>query len=175
MMKAEIAIDRHGQSTTTTKPSKLFQEIDYSIATAATDDCSSVVSEDTEWTFHEEHLEERPRRVRFATTLDGKVLCQVKGVERLRCPELWWQAKEDEAIRVECGRVVDALQAKFSEMGQVTDNFLVKGWKIDPQTTRKEILQQMRALPEGRGLERHVAGTEPTDQSRIHPHDSKRS
>lgn len=152
------------QKTIDVRPSeknKRLKEIDHSIsndATEATDDVSSVCSADT-WSFHESlELAAARRRVRFATTSNGDVLCQLKQVERLTCPELiWWQPEEDDAIRADCKSVVEAHRDDEIGIGEATDNFLARGWKCDPRQSRQAISQYMASASETRGLERHIS------------------
>eukprot|EP00977_Amphora_coffeiformis_P018102 scaffold6164_cov163-Amphora_coffeaeformis.AAC.13 len=131
-------------------PCKVKQLIDCSCAT--TDDDSSVATEDSGLSSSETL---NAQKVHFAMTASGHVQCKIRQIQRVKKPDdVWWQPQEDEEIRSQALDVLDS-DPRYSLAGTI-DRFLEREWRQGSKTSCN-LLIQMLAAPEIRGLERHVS------------------
>lgn len=139
------------------EPSKMalkkYLDMDNSIATMSTEVCSVSTGDCSELT---SPVGPPSRKLRFDTTPSGQVKCQVKSVERLTDPGLWWQDDEVAAIRSECSRLIEAERTNPRGLRAATIQFLKKVKKHQDEEPRKEFRVKMAETSVVRGLEFYV-------------------
>lgn len=111
-------------------------------------DCDSLSSTDSVW--------QTNRTVRFATSPDGNVQCEVIYVEKYDDPELWWHPSKINELRSACQEIVsDSARNSPISLSHATLRFLNCGWKENPDECLNVILQ-LPDWAESGGLERRI-------------------
>ena len=127
-----------------------FLERKNSVSTVATEQSS--VSTGENWSFPLE--EDSNRRVRFATTSDGALQCEIKTFQKYTDPSLWWQEDETEDTRARCISFVESKRRTGKRFRNVTVDFIEEGWKLEQEQSK--LMSIVRESPACRGLELHL-------------------